>query len=337
VRDPQPGVASLRAVARAGRTALLAAAACSVAACRSTGVTESAEEAPGAVSFASVSTSPPITPRAPTPGALREHTWDFDDGPFGPTRVVVAVPAEATPERRRPVLVAFHGRGEARKGVARGARGWLDDYALGAAIEHLHAGVLSRADFHGFVTDERLAYWNARLAARAYAGLIVVCPYLPDVLRGARAFHQGEALAAFIAERVLPRVYRETPALPRAAVDGVSLGGRAALLVGLLRPESFISVGALQPAIDDAERGRWVSLAREARARNPRLALRLLTSDEDYFLAPTRHLGRALSEAGVRAAVDVVTGPHDYEFNRGPGAFEMLLHHEAVLASGDPG
>jgi hypothetical protein len=26
-----------------------------------------------------------------------------------------------------------------------------------------------------------------------------------------------------------------------------------------------------------------------------------------------------------------VPGPHDYEFNRGPGAYEMLMFHDRVL------
>jgi len=32
----------------------------------------------------------------------------------------------------------------------------------------------------------------------------------------------------------------------------------------------------------------------------------------------------------------VVTGPHDYAFNRGPGALEMLAYHDRVLRGADP-
>jgi iron(III)-salmochelin esterase len=272
-------------------------------------------------------------PRAPrTSGKLREHAWDYAAGPFGPTRVVVAVPEDASSDRRSPVLVAFHGRGEALKGRARGARGWLDDYGLHVATARLAEGKLDAKDFHGFITEGRLEALRLRLDETPYQGLIVVCPYLPpDVLRGESAFERGGELADFIADVLLPRVYAELPAERRAAVDGVSLGGRAALLVGLLRPEAFESVGALQPAVDDAERPRFTSLAREARRRRPSLTLRLLTSDGDYFLDATRNLAQAMRDAHVEVELDVVTGPHTYAFNRGPGVFEMLLHHDARL------
>jgi dienelactone hydrolase len=232
------------------------------------------------------------------------------------------------------VLVAFHGRGEALRSPERGARGWLQDYAIDRAIDRLGRPPLVESDFLGFVTPERLAAHNQRLATQPYGGLIVVCPYLADVLRGPSAFDQGPALADFVVDRVLPRVVAETPAAVGAGtvgVDGVSLGGRAALLVGLLRPEAFGSLGALQPAIDRSEAPRFTALATAAHRKNPSLALRLLTSDDDYFRAETEALAAAWQRTGVPSRLDVVVGPHDYAFNRGPGSYEMLLYHDGVL------
>jgi enterochelin esterase-like enzyme len=280
---------------------------------------------------ASADASPPKAPRPPA--GIREITWHVGT-PFGPSDVVIAIPEEATPANRYPVLVAFHGRGESLKGPNRGPRGWVQDYALGTTVKRLHAPPLVPDDFLGFTTDERLDTLNHELAQKAYLGLIVVCPYLPDILHGAPGFEQGRLLADFVAADLLPRVYRETPAIGTArttAVDGVSLGGRASLLVGLLRPEAFGSVGALQPALDNDEVDHFAALAKAARAKNPTLSVRLLTSDVDYFLEPTKELSRALTALGEPHTLDVVTGPHSYEFNQGPGGYEMLLFHDRAL------
>jgi hypothetical protein len=259
--------------------------------------------------------------------------WRFEKGPFGPTDVLISLPARL-PAERFPVLVAFHGRGESLKGSRRGARGWFEDYELGRAIARLGQPPLSKGDFQDYVSDARLAQLNADLRQRPYAGLIVVCPFLPDVLKGAKAFVEMEPLARFIVEELLPRVYEKTPALgtsKSAGVDGVSLGGRAALLVGLGRPLAFGSVGAVQAALDSKEIARFAELAVRARAQNPQLALRLLTSDEDYFLSENVAFSAALSERALPHQLTRALGTHSYRFNRGPGGLEMLLFHDRAL------
>lgn len=289
--------------------------------------------APQPVAVASAAPSASAT--SGTTGGLHEVTWHYDSTPFGASEVVVAIP-DGTPEQRWPVLVAFHGRGESLRGAKRGARGWVDDYTLPKTTRRLARPPLTDDDFLGFVTAEHLTELNQELAAMPYRGLIVVCPFLPDILRNGRGEIDGKLLAGFVVDQVLPRVYRETPAIGTAAstgVDGVSLGGRAALLVGFLRPEAFGAIGALQPALDGEELGRFAELAQDARAKNPMLALRLLTSDEDYFLEPTRGLSKLLEVRGVAHRLDVVAGTHSYEFNRGPGGYEMLLFHDRALRS----
>jgi iron(III)-salmochelin esterase len=264
----------------------------------------------------------------------RELTWTFDEGPFGPTDVVISMPAGADETTRYPVLVALHGRGESLKGSRRGARGWLDDYDLGRAMSRLLAPPLKKRDFQGYVSAERLRRINRSLRAQPYAGLIVVCPFLPDVLRRENAFTASEPLAAFIVDVLLPRVYAKTPAIGTPAstgIDGVSLGGRAALLVGFSRPLAFGAIEALQAAIDTSEVERFAELGVRALADNPGLVLRLLTSDQDHFLRVNQSLSSALESKGVRHRYLRVLGTHSYRFNRGPGAIEMLLFHDRVL------
>jgi hypothetical protein len=269
----------------------------------------------------------------------RELSWRFEAGPFGPTDVVISVPGAADAAARFPVLVAFHGRAESRKPSPRAARGWLDDYLLGRASARLAAPPLHSADFETYVSAARLEQINRALGAQPYAGLIVVCPSLPDVLQGEAAFAQGAALADFVADILLPRVYAKTPALGTAAatgVDGVSMGGRAALLVGFARPLAFGSVGSLQAAFDSSEVARFAELAAQAVRQNPRLSVRLLTSDEDYFRSQNQQLSAMLRERGVPHAFSQVVGTHSYRFNRGPGALEMLLFHSRVLRGQPP-
>lgn len=268
----------------------------------------------------------------------KELTWSYDETPVGRMSVVVLLP-ERPADERFPVLIALHGRGEALKGPERGARGWVDDYDLLHAVERLHHPPLVNEDLLSFVTAARLEELNRALSEAPYRGLIVVCPYMPDMLRGDDPFSKAPPLERFLVEDLLPRVYRETPALGTAqttGIDGVSLGGRGAISVGLLRPEAFSAIAGLQAAFDVENAPEFAARAREARAKNPRLTFRLVTSHDDYFLLANRAMTDAARAAGVPVDYRVLPGPHDYAFNRGPGAYEMLLFHDRVLRGKSP-
>jgi len=287
---------------------------------------------------AATATEPAPAPQAPPDAGdgaqRRELTWSFEAGPFGPADVVISIPEAAGPERRLPVLVALHGRGESLKGHQRGARGWVDDYGLPRALLRLAEPPLASRDFEGYVSRQRLRRINSELLERPYEGLIIVCPYLPDVLRQRAAFERAETLAAFIVDEVLPRVYAETPAIgtpETTGIDGVSLGGRASLLIAAARPLAFGAVGALQAAIDGDEVTRFAELAARAVVQNPELDLRLLTSQQDHFRRVNQRLSAALTKRGVPHQYLSVVGTHSYRFNRGPGALEMLLFHDRAL------
>jgi len=265
-------------------------------------------------------------------------TWTFTDTTLGRIDVVVAIPKFASKELKLPVLITMHGRGEAQKGSQRGARGWLDDYKLARAVRRIHQPPLTRQDLLNFVTAERLGAINQSLATRAYGGLIVVCPYTPLKLAGNQPLSAFRPYGKFIVEQLLPRVYGETPALGTPAstgIDGVSLGGRAALVVGFNHPKAFGAIGTLQAAFYPSEIPELTGLAKAAVARNPQLQIRLLSSQRDFYLKANRALSRALKRAGVAYRLFVAVGPHDYPFNRGPGAFEMLLFHDRALR-GEP-
>jgi enterochelin esterase-like enzyme len=258
--------------------------------------------------------------------------WSFASDASESTRAAVVLPA-SRPGDRFPVLVALHGRGEARKGPELGALGWPRDYALVRAVRRLASPPLTTEDFEGFVERKRLALHNARLASAPYRGLVVVCPYLPDLeLKSPLALRD---YGDFVRSVLLPRVRRELPVVDKpeaTGIDGVSLGGAVALRVGLESPQTFGMVGSLQAAIDDPQIPELVEALRLARVARPGLKLRLLTSDKDYFRRVVTATSQAMRSAGLDHEYLLVPGPHDYPFNRGPGALEMLLWHEAGLA-----
>jgi enterochelin esterase-like enzyme len=299
-------------------------------------------------SFASASASSPLASAggiaAPSSSGAttlipaEERTWVYESTPIGRMSVVVLVPAHRA-DQKLPVLLTMHGRGEAMKGPDRGARGWVDDYDLSKVIARLAAPPLAREDFKSFVKEERLARLNAALSEHPYRGMVIVCPYTPDMLTGDDPFGKAPPLARFLVDELLARVYRETPALGTVvttAIDGVSLGGRAAYSVGLLRPMAFGVISGLQAAFHADHAADIAARAVRAKAENPGLVFHLLTSDDDFFLDADTAIARAMRARGVPVHFDVVLGPHDYDFNRGPGAIEMLLFHDRVLRGEPP-
>jgi pimeloyl-ACP methyl ester carboxylesterase len=234
---------------------------------------------------------------------------------------------------RFPVVVALHGRGEALKPPAEGMMGWPRDYAMVHAIDRLRAPPLRESDYLGFVDTARMAQANASLGARPFGGVIVACPWLPDLRPAATGDIAG--YGRFVLDELLPRVRRETPALGTAeatGIDGVSLGGMIALRIGLTCPDAFGAVGGIQPAIAEGQNGEWTALAQVARARRAGMKLRLLTSHEDYFRDAIIAVSQAWSAGGIDHDFADIPGPHDYVFNRGPGSIELLLWHDRALA-----
>lgn len=284
-------------------------------------------------SSAAVSASAPA-PDAAAPDA-RVLDWTFASWPGGEALAKIVIPTWGAAGERFPVVVALHGRGEALKGPSRGAGGWPDDYGMLRAFARLRAPPIVRADLEELADDARLDALNGTLRARGFRGVIVACPYVPDLdLSSAKEL---ERYGRAVVETLLPRVRAETPALASAAatgIDGVSLGGVVALRVGLAHAAELGAVGALQPAIGEWQAAELSDLARAARAKNPALALRLLTSKDDMYRRPTEVLSAAWTKAGVAHDFVRVPGPHDYVFNRGPGVYELLAWHDAVLARG---
>ncbi|GAC1552608.1 MAG: hypothetical protein NVS3B10_14700 [Polyangiales bacterium] len=238
------------------------------------------------------------------------------DHPTFPARAVVIVP-RPPPATKLPLLVALHGMGETTDPVT-GANGWLRAYEIDVALDALHHPPLDDDDFRGLVTADQLTALNASLVARPYEGLIVACPYLPKEIGGAVSF---DDYARFLGDVLLPRVRAVAPAFADArstGIDGVSLGGVTAL-----------TIGALQPALYGLESVERIAadLARSIGKR----PLRLTTSEGDVYRDAIVALDQKLVERKIAHDFSIYPGPHDYIWNKGPGALEMLLWHDRTL------
>ncbi|HJL29804.1 MAG TPA: hypothetical protein RMI62_12085, partial [Polyangiaceae bacterium LLY-WYZ-15_(1-7)] len=260
---------------------------------------------------------------------LRVEQWDGEAG-----RVLLTYPrredyADHPPGERYPLVVALHGLGEARKGTRLGPLGWAVDYALPDAFAALGRGRLTRGDYGGMVTDAHLAAVNEALGRAPFRGVAVVAPYTPAL--GGAPEEELEAYLAWLAGPLLEQVRAQFPQVAQTAagtgVDGVSLGGWLALEAGVRHPEAFGAVGGIQPAIRD--RVEAIGARAEGLRGKP---IRLLTSEADPYLAPTRALSRRLRGAALPHSLIVTPGDHSYAYNRGPGAVELLRFHDRVLA-----
>ncbi len=275
-----------------------------------------------AFSFGACRKSSP--PSLPDDGRWR----DFSFPPPDEQRALVLVPSSLRP---LPVLVALHGRGESGRGLEVGAKAWRDDYGLGKLDERLRTAALTNADLGEMVLPDRLARMNESLGKNPYQGLVVACPYTPNLTD--RSTNGAAPFAQFVRDSLLPRVRTDCKSLDTreaTGIDGVSMGGRLALQVGFMHPDIFGAVGALQPAIKPEEAPMFAMMAKRATHR-AKIAIRLVSSEGDPFLPAVRALSKALEEVSVAHELVVTPGPHDYVWNRGPGGAEMLLWHERVL------
>jgi enterochelin esterase-like enzyme len=281
--------------------------------------------------------APAPRPGPPAPAAVAVRTIAFGPAQGGPQQAVIVAPSGGPADARYPLLVALGGLGETRRGMAAGASGWVKDYWLDRAMTRLAAPPLVSADLQDLADPARLAAINASLAARPYRGLVVACPFTPDLL-AQRSLDNAGPFARFVSGRLLPRVRAEEPvesAVAATGIDGVSLGGRLSLLVALAEPGVFGAVGVTQGAFEPDEVAEVAQRAATLLRRGG-LRLRLLTTDKDFYRDAIGAIHDALSAAGAAHDNLDLPGPHAYVFNRGPGGIEMLLWHDRVLRGEAP-
>jgi hypothetical protein len=231
-----------------------------------------------------------------------------------------------------PAVIAFGGAGECSRPPRTGALAWLGFYKSGEAAQALNRGQLRKDDFRGLVTPGQLAEFNQRLQHTQYGGVILVCPYSPPLRPGER--FEDPAYETFIMDELIPELKRRYRVARGGGfgVDGVSMGGSRSLYYGFKYPETFHSIGALQgafgPYLDTYE-----ELIRENHDILRERSIQLVTSDGDYLAPSVRKMHGLLSEYGIPHQFRVLSGPHDYIFNQGPGSLALLTFHSEAYRS----
>lgn len=285
----------------------------------------------GALMTAACRRSPPpqqepatVEPIPTARGDLDVLDWKFPDEDGVARRCVVLVPKSASRDKPLPLLVALHGMAETRD-ARTGAYAWLQGYGIDATIEAMKAPVFPRAALGTFADDAYAKLVTDELTAHPYRGLVIACPYVD---RGLNVHYND-----WLADTLVPRLRRDAPVLATAAstgIDGVSFGGLAALGAGMARPDVFGVIGALQPAISQDD---YVgALAESIPAQLAGRPLRLVTSSDDIFRRRIEALHDKLVATSTKHELRITPGPHDYAWNRGAGAVEMLAWHDRVQA-----
>ena len=209
---------------------------------------------------------------------------------------VLAVPRHLEPWEKVPLLVLLHGLGETGDERA-GAWAWLERYGLGTSYDRLRA-------------------------AGTLRGLVVACPYMPDLpVADPGAF---DRYARWIVDTVVPRARSEAAfAFDRpdeTYLGGCSLGGHFGLEVLLRQPRAFAAWGGVQTAISEDAGERY---ATRLAACGPHQLL-VETSTGDPFRDGSAALARALARAGADRTFVELPGPHDQPWLRRSGTAAML-------------
>lgn len=268
---------------------------------------------------------------AATPGA--ELRWS--ELPRGERwRALVLSPAGRRPGQTYPGLLLFHGRGEARD-PERGLHAWRTLYGLASSYARLVRPpplALAREE-RAYIEPAQLQTLEARLRARPFAGLVVICPTTPDAQRTPAPKQTLDDYARWVERTLLPAARERAPLDPSGGigVDGCSMGGYVAAEVFARRPHLFRTFGVVQPAIGRHRVAGYSRRLRDARTAGTLRAVHLQSSTRDPYLAAARAWAGELARLGVESTLDVLPGPHDQRWLRATGTLVMLAWHELQL------
>ena len=99
---------------------------------------------------------------------------------------------------------------------------------------------------------------------------------------------------------------------------------------GLKYPNVFKSIGSIQGAFGPFF-PVYEQLIRSNHDILKKRAIQLITSDGDYLHRSVERMHRLLLREGIPHLYYVLTGPHDYIFNQGPGSVALLVFHNEAL------
>jgi enterochelin esterase-like enzyme len=249
--------------------------------------------------------------------------------PQGVVAVSLPLDYEKHATRKYPLVIAFGGAGECARSPREGALAWLHYYKTDEAVRALANNRLTPDDFRRLITAPHLNDFNRRLKNRPYGGIILACPSSP--LLSPQVGLEYPEYEEYIMDELVPALKtRYRVADGRVGVDGVSMGGARAMYYGFKYPEVFSSIGSVQGAF-----GPYFDVYRHFVERHgetlKKRSIQLVTSDRDPLAPSVERMHQLLVDNSIPHLYLKLTGPHDYIFNQGPGALELLVFHDHAL------
>jgi poly(3-hydroxybutyrate) depolymerase len=267
---------------------------------------------------------------SPMPRDFDVRDFTVEGDPALGRRFTLCVPNHLAQGQKVPLLVLLHGLAETSD-ERLGVYAWIDRYGLPGAYERLRRPPVVRTSPRPDYGDERLAKVNAALVARPFAGLVMACPYTPNIWRNANPSANLDRYAGWLADVVVPRARSEARVVSaHVSIDGCSLGGYVALEAFLRKPELFAAWGGIQSAIGENSAGTQADRIAAAISRVGARPLHIETSEADPYRRGNVALSENLRQRGVPNDQLVLPGPHDQPFLREAGTLEMLLWHDRL-------
>jgi iron(III)-salmochelin esterase len=236
---------------------------------------------------------------------------------------------EKHPDKTYPLVIVFGGAGECAKSPRQGALAWMHYYKTDEAAVALASNHLNADHFRGLATPSNIRDFNNRLRSKPYKGVVLACPASP--LLSPQMGPEFPEYEAYIIEELIPALKKQYRIAPKSiGVDGVSMGGSRSMYYGFKYPEIFSSVGSVQGAF-----GPYIDVYKDLVTWNAgtlrKRQIQLVTSDKDVMAASVLRLHQMLVANRIPHAYLVLSGPHDYIFNQGPGALSLLMFHDHAL------
>ena len=232
------------------------------------------------------------------------------------------------------MLVLLHGLAETTS-QSLGVHAWSDRYGLVEADARLRRGSVELEVPNRYLSEARARAIDAELGGGGGGGGLLVCPFTPNVYKGA-TYAMLDDYAAWIADTLLPAVralagVRRDPVA--TAIDGCSLGGYIAVEVFLRRPEAFGALGSVQGAFGERMAAAYAERLRATLDRVGPRQIHIESSVWDPSRKAHELLSARLDKFGVPHDLALLPGGHDQTFLKEIGALEMLLWHDRRLSS----
>jgi enterochelin esterase family protein len=226
--------------------------------------------------------------------------WDARDVPHGTVEVtwhrsavlgqmrqlwVYLPPGYAKERRKYPIVYLLHGRN-------------------GTAADWTQAGLVN------FVMDNLIAEKRAE-------PMVIVMPWLHALSFDAPPIESNDALGEYLLKDVLPLVegkYRVTRDRAHRALVGLSLGGAAALVIGLNHPDLFSQLAAFSTGgpLPELQKRLEPALAHAADLNRQLSLLWMGCGKGDSFFAMNETLAKTLGDRGLKVAFHPTEGVHNW-------------------------